>query len=110
MSAPAAALIEVPRGLKGVAAARTAIGDVRGREGFFHYREHDAIRLAESRRFEEVWYLLHRGGLPDVRELAAFAEELRGLRDVPGPLRALLPGVAGLGDAPLAGLRAAYAA
>lgn len=27
-----------PRGLEGMAVAETAVGDVRGEEGFFHYR------------------------------------------------------------------------
>ena len=31
-------LVEVPRGLKGVVVTDTALGTVRGREGFYHYR------------------------------------------------------------------------
>ncbi len=33
---------EVPRGLKGVVVADTEVGDVRGREGFYHYRQYSA--------------------------------------------------------------------
>src|SRR5919206_2162345 len=103
-------LIEVPRGLKGVAAAETAIGDVRGDEGFYHYGAHNAVELARERTLEEVWYLVRTGALPDADELAAF-------RDRVAPLRTLSPGVA---DAlptiakvaprgqPLQALRAAY--
>ncbi|MGH2675090.1 MAG: CBS domain-containing protein, partial [Actinomycetota bacterium] len=58
---------EVPRGLEGVAVAETAVGDVRGRQGFFHYREYSAPDLAESRSFEDVWHLLFEGALPDER-------------------------------------------
>ena len=61
------ALIEVPPGLNGVAVADTAIGDVRGDEGFYHYRGLDATALARTHTFEEVWYLLHEGRLPIVR-------------------------------------------
>ena len=46
--------IDVPPGLNGVIAADTAIGAVHGDEGFFHYREYDATRLARTRSFEEV--------------------------------------------------------
>jgi citrate synthase len=58
-------LIEVPPGLKGVAAAETAIGNVRGEEGFYHYLQYDATELARTRTFEEVWYLLRSGALPE---------------------------------------------
>ena len=34
---------EVPRGLKGVVVADTEVGDVRGSEGFYHYRQHSAV-------------------------------------------------------------------
>ena len=33
--------IDAPPGLEGIVAAETAIGDVRGDEGYFHYRGHD---------------------------------------------------------------------
>ena len=46
-------LIDVPRGLKGVAAAETRIGDVRGGEGFYHYGAYNATRLARERTLEE---------------------------------------------------------
>ena len=51
---------EVPRGLKGVVVADTEVGDVRGNEGFYHYRQHSAIELAERRPLEDVWRLLDR--------------------------------------------------
>ena len=34
------------------------IGDVRGDEGYYHYRGQDAVELARTRSFEEVWHLL----------------------------------------------------
>ncbi len=59
-----ASLIDAPAGLEGVVAAETAIGDVRGDEGFYHYRGHAAPALATSHGFEAVWHLLHNGTLP----------------------------------------------
>mgnify|MGYP002720282407 CR=1 FL=1 len=35
--------VEVPRGLKGVVVADTAVGDVRGTEGFYHYRQYSCL-------------------------------------------------------------------
>jgi CBS domain-containing protein len=55
---------EVPKGLEGVVVADTTIGDVRGLEGFYHYRQYNAIELAEKRTLEDVWYLLFEGELP----------------------------------------------
>ena len=60
------------RGLKGVVVADTTIGEVRGAEGFYHYRQYDAVELARSCSIEEVWHLLLRGHLPDADELVGF--------------------------------------
>jgi citrate synthase len=57
--------VEVPRGLKGVKVAQTSIGNVRGQEGFFHYRQYDATELAKKRSLEDIWYLMHEAALPD---------------------------------------------
>src|SRR6478736_10135868 len=64
---PAAAVptIDVPRGLKGVVVADTEIGDVRGEEGFYHYRQYSAVDLAVHRSLEDVWFLMVEGHLPD---------------------------------------------
>ncbi|GAA3480484.1 hypothetical protein GCM10018966_050140 [Streptomyces yanii] len=56
--------LDVPRGLAGVVVTDTALGDVRGREGFYHYRQYSAIELARTRSFEDVWYLMFHGELP----------------------------------------------
>ena len=53
-----------PPGLKGLAVADTVLGDVRGQEGFFHYRQYDAAALARERSLEDVWTLQLRGALP----------------------------------------------
>ncbi|MPY93565.1 MAG: citrate synthase/methylcitrate synthase [Acidimicrobiia bacterium] len=49
-----AELIEVPRGLHGVAVTATTVGDVLGDEGYFHYRGRSAVELARTSTFEEV--------------------------------------------------------
>jgi citrate synthase len=85
---------EVPKGLEGVVVADTTIGDVRGLEGFYHYRQYSAVELAETRGFEDVWHLLFRGELPDTAARDRFAAEVAPLRDLPGPLAELLPRVA----------------
>ena len=105
-------LIDVPRGLTNVVAARTELGDVRGHEGFYHYRQYSAVDIARERTFEEAWYLLLFGALPDPRELDAFRVRITASRALPDDVRALLPAIARLtadGDA-LAGLRMALAA
>ena len=54
----AAALIEVPRGLAGVAVTTTSVGDVRGDEGYYHYRGQSAPDLARNKTFEAVCALV----------------------------------------------------
>ncbi|MEU8653856.1 citrate synthase/methylcitrate synthase [Streptomyces sp. NPDC048737] len=105
----AATPVEVPRGLAGVVVADTEVGDVRGREGFYHYRQYSAVDLARSRPFEDVWHLLVHGHLPDAGRAAAFAAETAALRRLPDRVAAALPAVAavGAGADPLTGLRTA---
>src|SRR3984885_8373139 len=72
--------VDVPAGLEGVVVAETTIGDVRGQEGFYHYREYSAVDLAARRSLEDVWHLLFRGELPDAAASAGFAAEVRARR------------------------------
>jgi citrate synthase len=98
---------EVPRGLKGVVVADTSVGDVRGGEGFYHYRQYSAIELATTRPLEDVWRLMIDGALPATTgERSAFATEVRPLRAVPPAVAAALPAIAAVSP-PLAGLRTA---
>ncbi|MEU9101084.1 citrate synthase/methylcitrate synthase [Streptomyces sp. NPDC048361] len=99
----------VPRGLAGVVVTDTELGDVRGREGFYHYRQYSAVELAQSRTFEDVWHLMFHGALPDTAERAAFTARTARLRHLPDGVRAALPGIArtGASSGPLAGLRTA---
>ncbi|WP_371668700.1 citrate synthase/methylcitrate synthase [Streptomyces sp. NBC_00289] len=105
----AATVVEVPRGLAGVVVADTEIGDVRGFEGFYHYRQYSAVELARTRAFEDVWHLLVHGDLPDPRRSAAFAAETAALRRVPDEVWGALPAIAAASapSGPLAGMRTA---
>ncbi len=97
---------EVPRGLEGVVVAETAIGDVRGLEGFYHYRQYSAVELAATRTLEDVWYLLFNGSLPDRPQAAEFIEMLTSRRSIPEGLTSLLPALSARGR-PLDVLRSA---
>ncbi|MDX1657655.1 MAG: citrate synthase [Nitriliruptorales bacterium] len=99
--------LEAPKGLAGVIVSETEIGDVRGQEGFYHYREYSATDLAEQCTIEDVWHLMLRGELPDDEQRAAFVEEVTPLREVPKRTAELLPAVAATADQPLDGLRTA---
>ncbi len=101
---------ESRRGLEGVVVAETAVGDVRGKEGFYHYRQYNATELAEKRSMEDVWHLLYEGHLPDRAERDRFIDEIRPLREIPPAVKELLPPIANAGDnfVPLDALRSAY--
>lgn len=107
--AEAGATFDAPRGLAGVIVTETELGDVRGGEGFYHYRQYSAVELAQSRTFEDVWHLMLRGYLPDAEHRAAFEAETVALRHLPDAVRDALPGIARASarSGPLAGLRTA---
>ncbi|MCH7230251.1 citrate synthase [Glycomyces sp. L485] len=100
--------IEVPRGLDRVIVADTEIGDVRGEEGFYHYRQYDAVELAERCSFEQVWHLMIHGELPDEAQLAEFKDSAAPYRRLSPELLDLLPHLKG--TSPLDGLRTALSA
>jgi citrate synthase len=96
-----------PPGLKGVVVAETALGDVRGTEGFFHYRQYSAPDLAASRSYEDVWHLVFDGELPrNAAERDAFAAEIAPLRHLPAALVDVLRAIAP-STTPMEGLRTA---
>lgn len=101
--------VEVPRGLAGVVVTETELGDVRGYEGFYHYRQYSAVELAQSRSFEDVWHLMFHGELPDAGQSAAFTARTASLRHLPDEVRDALPAIARAGvlSGPLSGLRTA---
>ncbi|MEV0114050.1 citrate synthase/methylcitrate synthase [Streptomyces sp. NPDC050844] len=101
--------VEVPRGLAGVVVTETRLGDVRGSEGFYHYRQYSAVELAQTRGFEDVWHLMFHGELPDAVQRTAFAARTASLRHLPDEVRAALPAIASASalSGPLSGLRTA---
>ena len=108
VSAANSTAIEVPRGLKGVVVTETDIGDVRGREGFYHYRQYSAVDLAKSRPVEDVWRLLFDGELPvSAADRDAFRDEIRPLFAIPKATADALPAIARTTEHPLNGLRTA---
>ncbi len=100
MIQPAGALAhETPRGLEGVVVAETGVGDVRGLEGFYHYRQYDAVALAKARPIEDIWRLMFDSALPTtIAERDAFANEVRALRALPDSVTRVLPSIAEAGD------------
>jgi citrate synthase len=101
---------EIPKGLEGVVVADTTIGDVRGLEGFYHYREYNAVDLAKQRPLEDVWRLLFEGTLPTtLAERNAFVAEIVPRRAIPDTVANVLPAIARAGDTfvPLDALRTA---
>ncbi|MFD1658645.1 citrate synthase/methylcitrate synthase [Streptomyces caeni] len=108
-SRAASTSVDVPRGLAGVVVTDTALGDVRGQEGFYHYRQYSAVELARTRGFEDVWHLMVHGALPDAAQRSAFAARTAELRRLPDAVRAALPAVAAASgrSGPLSGLRTA---
>jgi citrate synthase len=98
----------VTAGLEGVSIGETAISLVDGERGRLVYAGHDAVELARSRSFEEVWYLLHRSRLPGQAELDGFRTELQQSgRLPPAEVEAVL---GALGGEPMASLRTAVSA
>lgn len=105
MTEPAKPIV-APPGLEGVAVAETTIGDVRGEEGFFHYRGYNAAELARQCSFEQVWHLLIEGELPDPEQTTKFREQTAQLRTLPEQVSRLLPALAEIDPfAPLEALR-----
>lgn len=105
-----ATIIDVPRGLTGVAVADTTIGDVRGDEGFFHYRQYDATGLARHRTFEDVVALVLDGALPaDAATSQAVRARLGAGRRLPDGLLPALDAVAGQPGGTAVHLRAGLA-
>ena len=101
--------MDAPRGLEGLIVAETEVGDVRGQEGFYHYRQYNAVELAEKRSLEDVWYLLFEGELPTKEQRERFIEEKNQYRSVPENVQKLLPAIATAGErfTPLDALRTA---
>ena len=73
----------VSRGLEGIIAAETRIGDVRGDIGQLIYCGYDINELAGKVSYEEVVHLLWHSRLPNQRELDKLTTALRAERELP---------------------------
>ena len=77
-------------GLAGVIAGQTVLSTV-GQEGCgLTYRGYAIEDLAAHATFEEVAWLLLRGDLPTQRTLDEYRQRLKGLRELPSPLKSVL--------------------
>ncbi len=73
----------ISRGLEGIIAAETRIGDVRGDIGQLIYQGYDINELAGKVTYEEVVYLLWHGNLPNPEQLKNLTTALRAERELP---------------------------
>jgi citrate synthase len=73
----------ISKGLEGVVATDTRLGDVRGQEGQLIYCGYDVHELAGKASFEEVIYLLWHNKLPNRSELAELKKQLAAERQLP---------------------------
>src|SRR3954452_7399551 len=73
----------VPPDLRGVVLTPPTLGDVRGDEGFYHYRQYSAVELARTRSFSDVCALMIDDTLADPAQSRRFAAEMAALREVP---------------------------
>jgi len=73
----------VSKGLEGVVAAETRLGEVKGQEGILFYCGYDINELAGKVSFEEIVYLLIHESLPNKKQLADLTTALRAERELP---------------------------
>lgn len=77
-------------GLAGVVAGDSAICLCGAEDQSLLYRGYAIEDLCKKASFEEVTWLLLRGELPSQNELKGYQERLKGLREIPVPLKILL--------------------
>src|SRR5215472_11495301 len=83
----------VMRGLENVVVASTALSAIDGTAGRLSYAGYDIHELAERATFEEVFYLLWYGELPNAEQLRAFSARLRAERPLSAAELALVHGI-----------------
>jgi citrate synthase len=87
----------IMRGLENVVVASTALSAIDGTAGRLAYSGYDIHDIAERATFEEVFYLLWYGELPNSAQLRAFTERLRAERPLSEAELALVRGIPGSG-------------
>src|SRR5262245_58197824 len=88
-------------GLAGIVAGDSAICLCGVEEQSLRYRGYSIEDLAAHASFEQVAWLLTRGEAPSKKELDAYLQKLKGLRDLPNTLKHILeelPGNANMMD------------
>jgi citrate synthase len=85
---------QVARGLEGVVAAATHIGEVDGREGRLTLRGYDIRELVGRATLEEVAYLLWHGRLPNRSEYEGLRAEMNRAAQLPPAVLAALKDLA----------------
>ncbi len=73
----------VSKGLEGIVAAETRLGEVKGQDGVLFYCGYDINELAGKVSYEEVVYLLFHQRLPNRNELEDLTTALRAERELP---------------------------
>lgn len=73
----------VSKGLEGIVAAETRLGEVKGAEGVLFYCGYDINELAGKVSYEEVVHLLFYNRLPNQAELDKLTTALRAERELP---------------------------
>jgi citrate synthase len=73
----------VSKGLEGIVAAETKLGEVNGQDGILFYCGYDINELAGKVSYEEVVHLLFYNKLPNQQELDTLTTALRAERELP---------------------------
>ena len=73
----------IAKGLEGIVANSTSLGDVLGKKGILIYAGYDIDELAGKASYEEVVYLLWHGALPNRPQLDELKAQLSGERELP---------------------------
>jgi citrate synthase len=100
----AAAGSQVRKGLEGVVASQTAIGEVDGDACQLIYRGYPIGELVGRATYEEVSYLLLHGGLPTSAQLGVWSRQLDAQRTLPREAASALAALPAAAD-PMALLR-----
>ena len=79
-----------PKGLEGIVIGSSSISLVEGTEGRLSYRGYQIQDLAANSSFEEVFYLLIHGELPNKQQLTDFENLMHARREIPEEAMAVL--------------------
>ncbi|WP_096187189.1 citrate synthase/methylcitrate synthase [Evansella halocellulosilytica] len=80
----------INKGLAGVIASETKISFIDGKKGSLIYRGHWAKKLAVTKEFEEICYLLWHGKLPNELELANLKRTFHQYRKLPTHIKEMI--------------------